>query len=90
MNRLARQVFLAFAVAGIGAAPAPVWAQESLGDERADALVAMLQEKEPEATLTCTFVGEIVTCAGTKIGSCIDLGWQVNHSGGTCRKNVNE
>jgi hypothetical protein len=90
MNRLARSVFLTLAVAGAGLFPATVWAQESLGNERADQLVAELQAQEPEATLTCTFVGEIVTCAGTRIGSCVAIGWQINHSGGTCRKNINE
>lgn len=65
-------------------------AVESLGNEQADKLAAELQAKEPDTQLTCKFVGDIVTCGGAKIGSCMDLHWQVNHDGTNCRKNIND
>jgi hypothetical protein len=65
-------------------------AVESLGNDTADKLAAELQAKEPDTELTCKFVGDIITCGGAKIGTCMALRWQVNHDGTSCRKNIND
>lgn len=90
MNLLTRALSAGLGLAAVAAVSATAAAVESLGNEQADKLVSGLQAKDESTQLTCKFVGEIVTCGGAKIGNCMDLNWQVNHDGSTCRKNVND